>query len=302
MQQDLISIIVPVYNVEKFLLHCLKTISNQTYKNIEIICINDGSTDNSLNILNEYAQKDNRIKIINKKNGGLSSARNTGLKEALGSYIFFVDSDDYIHPQTIEILYNGIKSTNTKISECNYLTISDRISTFKKFSNNDFFIINNPLKAFAEKKKNITPSVWKRLYDIEIIKNMEFVEGIVWEDIPYTIELYRKVDKISSTKTPLYFYYQNKDSISNSNYSKFKVDCHIKNIFFINNFLKDKPYERKKCIGLLIRRIINDTKKIKDKELNNYIKNNLKKLHKEKIIGYKGLPIKKIWDLWKILK
>ena len=100
--QPKVSVIIPVYNVEKYLRQCLDSVVNQTLKDIEIICIDDGSTDNSLNILKEYAQKDNRIKIISKKNGGLSSARNAGLKFATGEFVGFVDSDDYIERETYE--------------------------------------------------------------------------------------------------------------------------------------------------------------------------------------------------------
>ena len=103
MNNNLISIIVPVYNVSEYLPRCLDSLINQTYKNIEIILVNDGSTDNSLEICKKYAEKDLRIKVIDKENGGISSARNTGIAEASGEWIGFVDSDDYIEPCTYEI-------------------------------------------------------------------------------------------------------------------------------------------------------------------------------------------------------
>ena len=299
---DLISIIVPVYNVEKLLPECLESIINQTYKDIEIICINDGSTDKSLEILKEYEQKDNRIKIINKQNGGLSSARNAGLNIFTGDYVFFLDSDDYIHPETLKILYDCLKQTKTEISECNYFTTNQRNYDFEILKNkNKFSIIKNPLKAYAQRKKNITPSVWKRLYSKEIIKDMRFIEGIVWEDVPFTIELYKKIDKISQINLPLYYYWQNPSSISNSQHSKFKYDCHFKNMIFINDFLSNNQYIKQKCIGLLTRRILNDLKKIKDKELKQYIQQNFKDLYQRKIISFKGLEIKKYLLLWKFL-
>lgn len=298
---DLISIIIPVYNVQEHLNHCLNSVIKQTYTNLEIICINDGSTDNSLNILQKYSQKDNRIKIINKQNGGLSSARNAGLKAFTGEYVFFLDSDDYIHPQTIEILYNGITSTKTQISECNYITINKKINSFEHYDKISFKKIKNPLKAFSERKKYFTPSVWKRLYSKEIIQNMLFIENIVWEDVPFTIELYNKINELSQTYLPLYFYYQNGNSISNTKHTKFKYDCHFQNILFINNFLKNKKNIKEKCIGLLTRRILNDLKEIKDNNLKIYIQQEFKLLHKEKIITYKGLELKKYYMLWKLL-
>ncbi len=116
-----ISIIVPVYNVENYLKKCLDSIVNQTFKDIEIILINDGSTDNSLNICKEYAKKDHRIRLINKPNGGLSSARNVGIDLSTGEYLGFVDSDDWIALNMYEKLYNLCKIFNADISQCKYI-------------------------------------------------------------------------------------------------------------------------------------------------------------------------------------
>ena len=117
-KQDLISVIVPVYNVENYLKRCLDSIINQTYQNIEIILIDDGSTDNSGNLCEDYKKIDNRIKVVHKTNGGLSDARNTGIKKAKGKYITFVDSDDYVEYDYVEYLYNLIKKYDTNISFC----------------------------------------------------------------------------------------------------------------------------------------------------------------------------------------
>nr|MCR4662874.1 glycosyltransferase [Endomicrobiaceae bacterium] len=106
-----VSVIVPVYNVEQYLRQCLDSIINQTFKDFECICVNDGSTDNSLTILQEYSKKDNRIKIINQKNSGSSVSRNNGIKQALGQYVSFVDADDWITDNYLEILYNKIIET-----------------------------------------------------------------------------------------------------------------------------------------------------------------------------------------------
>ena len=113
-----ISVIVPIYNVEKYLEKCLDTIINQTFKDIEIICVNDGSVDCSRNILEEYKNKDSRIKIVDKENGGLSSARNAGLKIATGKFISFIDSDDWVSSTFLEKLYKNITSYDTDISIC----------------------------------------------------------------------------------------------------------------------------------------------------------------------------------------
>lgn len=119
-----VSIIIPVYNVEKYLRECLDSVINQTIKDIEIICVNDGSTDNSLNILEEYALRDKRIKIINKKNGGLASARNEGLKYISGTLCHFLDSDDYIEPNLYENAINIFQNFNI-----DYLCFSSEVFT-----------------------------------------------------------------------------------------------------------------------------------------------------------------------------
>ena len=115
---DKISIIVPVYNVEKYLDECIQSIINQTHKNIEIILINDGSTDNSLSILRKYEGIDKRIIVINQENKGLSASRNIGIKKSTGKYISLIDADDIIHPRMIELLYKEIKNNNCDISIC----------------------------------------------------------------------------------------------------------------------------------------------------------------------------------------
>ena len=115
-----VSIIVPVYNVEKYLCQCLESLVHQTLTDIEIICVNDGSTDNSLGILNKYAQLDSRIKVFSQKNQGVSSARNLGLEKVNGEYITFVDSDDWIELNACEILYNTAQERNTDILLCSY--------------------------------------------------------------------------------------------------------------------------------------------------------------------------------------
>ena len=123
---DLISVIVPVYNVKNYLEKCLDSIINQTYKNLEIILINDGSTDESLDICYMYEKKDNRIKVYNQENHGLSYTRNRGIELARGKYIGFVDSDDVISPFMYEFLYKAINEYNSKISICDFVRFSDK--------------------------------------------------------------------------------------------------------------------------------------------------------------------------------
>ena len=118
MKKPIISVIVPIYNVEEYLPKCLDSILNQTFSNIEIICVNDGSTDGSRKVLEEYKKRDFRIKIVDKENGGLSSARNAGMKVAVGEYYSFIDSDDWIDKTMLEKLYENMTTLNTDISIC----------------------------------------------------------------------------------------------------------------------------------------------------------------------------------------
>ena len=121
----MISVIIPIYNVEKYLCRCLDSIISQSYKDLEIILVDDGSPDNSPSICDSYARNDNRIKVIHKTNGGLSAARNTGLKYAMGDFISFIDSDDYIEPKMYEILFNLITKFDSDISMCGCNVISE---------------------------------------------------------------------------------------------------------------------------------------------------------------------------------
>ena len=126
-----LSVIIPVYNVEEYLNECLDSITNQTLEGIEIICIDDGSTDNSPNLLKEYQKKDQRIKIITKENGGQATARNLGIKEAHGEYIAFIDSDDFIEPEMLEKLYTKAKNNNLDIAMCKIATYNNQTKEIK---------------------------------------------------------------------------------------------------------------------------------------------------------------------------
>ncbi len=185
-----ISVIVPVYNVEKYLKECLDSIINQTLSDIEIICVNDGSTDNSLKILEEYALKDKRIKIINKENGGLSSARNAGLDIAKGEYILFVDSDDYIDSDLAEELINCIEKNSVDVAvygiqneavdeESKVIAKKDQMN-YEKYFKKENGIYPVPL----ELNSDVVTCAVNKLYKKEIIDKykLRFLEGVIQED------------------------------------------------------------------------------------------------------------------------
>ena len=184
-ENRLISVIIPVYNVEKYLPRCLDSIINNTYKNLEIICIDDGSTDGSLKILLGYEKKDNRIKIITKKNGGLSSARNAGLEECTGEFVAFVDSDDWVHKEYFSVLINIQRKKDYDVVVCAYERTKDVACMERSLSleNKVRELDRNSYMMSHETKKQ----VWGRIYKKSSIQGILFDEEIKMEDVVYNI-------------------------------------------------------------------------------------------------------------------
>ena len=204
-----VSIIVPVYNVEKYLEKCLDSLVNQSFKNIEIIIVNDGSTDNSEKIINKYCQKYHNIKYLKKKNGGLSSARNYGLKFAKGEYILFVDSDDYIDNNMVELMYNAIIKDDNDIVVCEFNYDYGN----KKVRSNSNLDYTSDLK----KKYLLTPPMaCIRLYKRNIFNNIKFKEGIYYEDLEINPKMVLYTKKISFINKALYNYVIHDNSIMRS--------------------------------------------------------------------------------------
>ena len=221
--KELISIIVPVYNVEKYLEKCVKSIIQQTYENIEIILVDDGSKDNSGKICDELEQKDNRIKVIHKENGGLSDARNAGLKIATGKYIGFVDSDDYIQEDMFETLYKLNKENNSDISIVSYYEIynekvisvrdSKKLEILNKIDAIKELLIDTKIQSYA----------WNKLFKRELFNNIEFPTNKNFEDIATTLLLFERANKIVLLEDPKYYYIRRDDSIVGvKNYKTYK--------------------------------------------------------------------------------
>jgi glycosyltransferase involved in cell wall biosynthesis len=218
-----ISIIVPVYNVEQYLSKCMDSIINQTLKDIEIICINDGSTDNSLEILIKYEKHDNRIIVINQKNGGLSHARNVGLKKVTSSYILFVDSDDWLELNTCEILYNAMISNNCDLVQCKTNIHYIERNHMKSKDNKS---INRDIKGLVEITTNnfqISPFyAWSKLFKKEIIEKfqIDFPEGLYYEDSPFMWKYFSVSRNIFFIEDKLYNYLRRPDSILSKTFNR----------------------------------------------------------------------------------
>lgn len=224
---DLISIIIPVYNVEEYLNQCLDSIINQSYNNLEIIIIDDGSTDNSSKICDEFAIKDNRIKVIHKSNGGLSDARNIGIENSNGKYIFFVDSDDFIDNIMIEKLYKLIKANDADISMCNftyYYNDDLKHELIESPVKNDILNRQEAIDKLFEEKNWFYVVAWNKLYKKEIWDDIKFPKGYIHEDEAVIHKVFMKCNKIVTTSESLYFYRQVKGSIMNSGFNEKRLD------------------------------------------------------------------------------
>ena len=189
MENPLISVIIPVYKVEKWLEQCVESVQNQTYQNLEIILVDDGSPDRCGEICDRFARKDPRIRVIHKENGGLSDARNCGLDLAGGEYICFVDSDDYIEPAMLEVLYQEIKKTSASIAVCDYEYAYDELEdclenpmSKKRDLEEEIVLTGREFICLKQSKHSICVVVWNKLYQKEVWKNVRFPKGKIHED------------------------------------------------------------------------------------------------------------------------
>lgn len=283
--KQLVSIIIPIYNVEKYLEQCIKSLINQTYRNLEIILINDGSTDKSTKICEKYKNQDNRIVFINKKNGGAASAKNEGLKIAKGDYITFVDSDDFIEPDMIEYMVNTIKKYNSDIIQCSFTNLYKNTERFKqdkiveqKISSKDF------LELFL--KKWDSSLFWNKLFKREVIENVFFKEGRCIDDEFFTYKCVINSKSIVTSNKIVYNYRMRKSGVMKSESSqkqilKDRVDYLYERYEIVRKIYKD--LDKDFLEHLLTYYLIISKDYYVDEKLLDYMKNNLKSI-KGKII------------------
>ena len=224
----LISVIVPVYKVELYLSRCIDSILVQTFTDFELVLVDDGSPDNCGKICDEYAQKDKRINIIHKENGGLSSARNAGIDWVLSNsdsqWLTFIDSDDWVHPQYLEFLLSGATSTNTDICVCEY-TETANFSVFENLNNANTQKLS-PEELFVNYYVTATVA-WCKLYKKSCFENIRYPVGKLHEDEYTSYKILFAKNYVSYLKQPLYFYYTNPDSIIRSQWSPKRLDAII---------------------------------------------------------------------------
>ena len=286
----LVSIIVPVYNVEQYLKRCVESILLQTHKDIEVILVDDGSKDASGAICDRYGESDIRVKVIHKSNGGLSSARNEGLKIATGSFIAFVDSDDYISSTMIEHLLNDINKYDADISTIGYClfddsnkpnaNISERIEVFDKIT---------AIKLLFSKEK-FCNFAWNKLYKKELFDNIWFPVGRKMEDLGTTYLLFDKCRVITYNASSEYFYYQREDSILHKVDSSFYRD-EMYLTFERYQFIKEKYGDIPENVNFFLTNVFRCIYYIKDnKAFSNAIMNEVTAIYRS---GYAFLPFKR---------
>lgn len=212
---DLISVIVPIYKVEPYLPRCIDSILAQTYNNLEIFLVDDGSPDNCGRICDEYAAKDARIKVIHKKNGGLSDARNTALDLCTGEYISFIDSDDYVDADFIESLYHAIKTYDARLAVCGITKFNESGKVYV-----DYEPSKTEKCASGEEMMETVwrPAAWNKLYHRSLFRDIRYPYGKLYEDLFVYHDILAKVDHVAFTGKNSYFYNNRQNSIINKKY------------------------------------------------------------------------------------
>ena len=215
MTRPVISLIIPIYNVEKFLEHTLESVQNQTLRDFEAICVNDGSSDSSADIIKKFAEKDKRFKFLDKKNGGVGSARNLGLKTAKGKYVMFLDGDDYLHPQAMEVAVAVIKREKTDICLFGYkeVQVDENVTMQSVAKDCSAKIYDEP--AFDYIKNRTIPQivVWNKIYKADLAKSQTFYPVHPGEDDIYSLQMLLQIQKIAVIEPVLIFYVQNPQSV-----------------------------------------------------------------------------------------
>ena len=320
---SLISVIVPIYNVEKYLDRCVDSIINQTYKNLEIILVDDGSPDNCPQMCDDYAKKDSRIKVVHKENGGLSDARNVGMKVATGEYVSFIDSDDYVSLDFYETLLETIVDNDSDIVECGVVKFYEN-EKFDKY-NDDLKVTNYDTVDALDGLINENPfkqHVWNKLYKSNIALDIPYAVGKLNEDEFWTYQIFGKAKKVTRINKTMYYYFQRGSSIMGNGYNikrldalegkmnrqayieknfpilttKAKVDLYGSCIFAYQSVLKFMSGKDKKKAGKIIKDYKNRCKLTND-EINNVDDSSRKNYKLAKLNFYLCCKMKAIFNI-----
>lgn len=241
--KPLISVIIPIYKAEKYIEKCVKAVQNQTYENLEIILVDDGSPDESGAICDRLAKEDSRIRVLHKENGGAATARNAGLNVMTGAYIAFVDADDYMELHYIETLYNTLSQKNAQVAICSFKTVDESGNPVSIDSLHDesrdeniFVAGTDGIKVFTGNEiilqdlqghwEHVAP--WGKLYQADLFEGVRYPKWPAYEDEPVFIRVFDKVEVAAASKDRLYYYVQHAGSLMNTAYSEKQRSTTIK--------------------------------------------------------------------------
>lgn len=280
--EKLVSVIVPIYNVDKYLEECLNSIVNQSYKNLEIILVDDGSTDRCPMICDEFQKKDSRVKVIHKENGGVAEARNIGLKNVKGDYISFIDPDDYVEKCFIRELVDALEKNNAEMSICSAKKVDDLENILQHLNVKNKKLISGK-EAIAEfEKYPVTNTVlWNKLYKKELFSNIVFPKGKIHEDEAVIYKVLYKANVIAVINKELYFYRYYKKSITNKKFNDSRIDIidivdeRLEFFKKLNeNYLYELTYEHYLTVIIDVyvntRKYINNSKKLQKQLINKF--------------------------------
>lgn len=286
--EEKISVIIPIYQVEKFLNKCIESVISQTYKCLEILLIDDGSKDNCPKICDQYAKEDKRIKIIHKENGGLSDARNMGIKNAKGDYIFFLDSDDWVDQRIISHLYMLIKKYDADIAECQYEKVykEDAIINNEDKEEIKVYTPKESLENLITERSGNRVVSWNKLYKKKLFNQIEFPMGKIHEDEYTTYKLLYQCKKIVVTNLKFYYYRQRENSIISEKFNPKRLDviqAYEEKLEFYKKKNEIELYQKEipKFLYILLNCYYNSKKAKFNKEIVKNIKDKYRKIYRE---------------------
>lgn len=291
---NLVSVVVPIYNVEKYLNRCLDSILSQTYSNIEIILVDDESKDSSSTICERYAKQDNRIKVYHKKNGGLSSARNFGINKAKGDWLYFIDGDDWIDINTISNLVNSAIENNCQIAMGSYIFCSSE-EEFKKTDIVETVELYTPKEALSEMTSGLKYVFYapNRLFKKELFSDIRFPLDKLFEDMYTIYKVIDKADKIVYNSKAKYAYFQRNDSITHNKFNSKQMDWYFALQQYKQFCLTNYPELKEKlnnlvvfcCISLINKILVTDKKLIHFKKEYTILFDEIKKDYKSYMLS-----------------
>lgn len=239
--KPLISVIVPIYNVEQYLPRCIDSILKQTYRDLEIILVDDGATDRCGSICDSYKEKDCRVKVIHKSNGGLSDARNAGLDQMTGEYVTCIDSDDFVSPFFVENLWSALEENHCDIASSWFIEYHDGqvVPTSKAVDTQEVEVLaKNEYFERLLYQDGVEVSAWGKLYKSSLYQNVRYPVGKLYEDIPTTYRLIEQANKIAVIPYIDYYYFQRENSIAQTKFSISKMDA-IYHMRIFGNFIQE---------------------------------------------------------------